>query len=69
MVNQEAVERVARIYNMNKQAGQALGLGAQHFARLCRRYGIETPYARHCRRLAVASTPGNETEESSDESR
>ena len=64
MVDQEAVERVARMYNMNKQAGLALGIGAQHFARLCRRYGIETPYARHCRRLAVASNGRSEMEES-----
>ena len=67
MVEQEAVERVARVYKMNKEAGQALGIGAQYFARLCRRYGIETPYARHGRRLAIASVQGQEIVESSDE--
>ena len=66
MVDQEAVERVARVYNMNRDAGRALGVSAQHFARLCRRYGIETPYARHRRRLAGASTHGGEMVENPD---
>ena len=51
MVEQEAVGRVARVYKMNKEAGQALGIGAQYFARLCRRYGIETPQARRSRKV------------------
>ena len=67
MIEQEAVERVARVYKMNKEAGQALGIGAQYFARLRRRPGIETPYPRHGRRLAIASVQGQEIVESSDE--
>ena len=67
MVEQEAVERVARVYKMNKEAGQALGIGAQYFARLCRRHGIEPPYTRYGRRLAIASVQGQEIVESSDE--
>jgi hypothetical protein len=66
MVEQEAVERVARVYKVNKEAGQALGI-VQYFARLCRSYGIETPDARHGRRLAIASVQGQEIVESSDE--
>ena len=42
----DQVERVARIYKSNKDASQALGITLQAFARVCRRYGIETPYQR-----------------------
>ena len=45
-VSREAIERVARIYNQNKDASQALGISLRYFARLCRHYEIETPYAR-----------------------
>ena len=67
MIEQEAVERVARVYKMNKEAGQALGIGAQYFAQLCLRHGIEPPYTRYGRRLAIASVQGQEIVESSDE--
>ena len=50
-VSRDAVERVARIYNHNKDASQALGISLRYFARLCRHYGIETPYARRRRRI------------------
>ena len=50
-VSREAIERVARIYNQNKEASQALGISLRYFARLCRHYEIETPYARRRRRL------------------
>ena len=40
------VERAARIYGSNRDAGMALGIAAGSFGRLCRRYGIETPRAR-----------------------
>ena len=66
MIEQEAVERVARVYKMNKEAGQALGI-VQYFARLCRRHGIAPPYTRYGRRLAIASVQGQEIVESSDE--
>ena len=66
MVEQEAVERVARVYKVNKEAGQARGIGAQYFAHLCLRHGIEPPYTRYGRRLAIASVQGQEIVESSD---
>ena len=53
-VSRDAVERVARIYNHNKDASQALGISLRYFARLCRHYGIETPYARRRRRIQAA---------------
>lgn len=45
----EILERAARVYKTNKDAGAALGLSMRGFARACRRYGIETPYARRRR--------------------
>ena len=45
-IERERVERVARIYASNQEASQALGIVMQSFGRLCREYGIETPYAR-----------------------
>ena len=53
-IDRERIERVARIYNNNTDASQALGLARGSFARLCRRYGIETPYMRRRRRLQQA---------------
>ena len=50
-IDRERVERVARIYGSNEEASQALGIALRSFSRLCRRYGIETPYARRRRRL------------------
>ena len=50
-VSRDAVERVARMYNQNKDASLALGISLRYFARLCRHYGIETPYARRRRRI------------------
>ena len=43
------VERAARIYASNRDAGQALGIAPGSFGRLCRRFGIETPKARRQR--------------------
>ncbi len=48
-IGRERVERAARIYSSNQEAGQALGIVMQSFGRLCREYGIETPYARRRR--------------------
>ncbi len=45
-INKERVERAARIYASNSDAGLALGIAPGSFGRLCRRYGIETPRAR-----------------------
>jgi len=40
------LERAARVYKTNSDAAAAVGLSARGFARACRRYGIETPFAR-----------------------
>ncbi len=32
-----------------ERAGRALGIEPRSFSRLCRRYGVETPYARRLR--------------------
>ena len=53
-VSSQEIERVARIYNQNKDASAALGISLRYFARLCRHYGIDTPYARRRRRLQDA---------------
>ena len=53
-VSLHEVERVARMYNQNKDASAALGISLRYFARLCRHYGVETPYARRQRRLQDA---------------
>ena len=49
-VPQEEAERTARTYKTNVDASRALGVTSGSFTRLCREYGIETPYAR-ARRL------------------
>jgi len=49
-VNRERIERVARIYANNQEASRALGIANGTFGRLCRQYGIETPYARRHKR-------------------
>ena len=51
-ITRDQIERVARIYKSNQDAGRALGIDMRSFSRLCRRYDIETPYARRRRRLA-----------------
>ncbi len=48
-ITRERVERVARIYATNQDAGKALGIAMRSFGRLCRKWGIETPYARRRR--------------------
>jgi hypothetical protein len=48
-VTPQAVERAARLYNSNALAAEALGISRSGFARMCRRYGLETPYARRQR--------------------
>jgi|26BtaG_2_1085354.scaffolds.fasta_scaffold04991_16 hypothetical protein len=44
------IERAARIYASNKDAGIALGIAPGSFLRLCRKFDVETPKARHERR-------------------
>ena len=48
------VEKAARIYASNRDAGLALGIAPGSFGRLCRRFGIETPQARR-QRMRTAS--------------
>ena len=48
-IDRKRVERAARMYSTNEPASQALGIESRSFARLCRQYGIETPYARRRR--------------------
>ena len=48
-IERERLERVARMYSSNEGACKALGIVNRSFSRLCRQYGIETPYARRRR--------------------
>ena len=45
-IPRDLIERAARVYKTNSEASKALGIATGSFARLCRKYGIETPYAR-----------------------
>ncbi|MEW6756414.1 MAG: hypothetical protein AB1505_36390 [Candidatus Latescibacterota bacterium] len=45
----DQVARVARLYGSNQEASRALGVTMRAFGRICRRHGIETPYARQRR--------------------
>ena len=45
-IAKDRIERAARMYASNQDAGSALGIAPGSFSRLCRRYGIETPQAR-----------------------
>ena len=49
-IEKDRIERAARIYASNHDAGLALGIAPGSFGRLCRRYGVETPQARKKRR-------------------
>lgn len=53
-IDPERIERAARMYASNEDASRALGIAAGSFSRLCRHYGIETPYARKRRRWQEA---------------
>lgn len=48
-IERERIERAARLYSTNEAAGRALGIAPRSFSRLCRRYGVETPYGRRLR--------------------
>ena len=56
-IPKEWVERAARVYNSNSEASKALGIAKGTFGRLCRKYGIETPYARLRRARKEAKSP------------
>ena len=45
------IERVARVYKCNQDASRALGITTRSFSRLCRKYDIESPFARRIRQL------------------
>ena len=49
-IDPKRIEMAARIYRSNEDASQALGIAPGSFSRLCRLYGIETPYARRRRK-------------------
>jgi hypothetical protein len=53
----EVLERAARVYKTNKEAGAALGMSMRGFARACRRNGIETPYVRRQKDRSPALSP------------
>ena len=40
------VRDAARIYSANRYAAEALGISVGNFLKLCRHYGIQTPYER-----------------------
>ncbi len=50
----EWIERAARVYHSNSDACKALGIAGGTFGRLCRQYGIETPFARQRSALSRA---------------
>jgi len=50
-ISREQIERVARIYKSNQDASRALGITIRSFSRLCRKYEVESPYARKRRDL------------------
>ena len=53
-IARERLERVARLYATSKDASHALGINPVSFCRLCRRYNIETPFARRRKKVPRA---------------
>jgi uncharacterized protein YjhX (UPF0386 family) len=47
----EQIERVARVYKCNQDASRALGITIRSFSRLCRKYGVESPFDRRRRHV------------------
>ena len=41
------IERAARLYRTNRDAGQALGVHPSSFVRMCNRFGITPPHRRN----------------------
>ena len=56
-IDRERIQRAARMYSTNESASRALGIEPRSFSRLCRRYGVETPYARRLRERTEALRP------------
>jgi len=56
-ITQDRIERVARIYRNNQDASRALGVAMRSFSRLCKRYDVETPYARRRRQIFECRSP------------
>lgn len=54
-IDRERIQRAARMYSTNEAASRALGIEPRSFSRLCRRYGIETPYAHRLRERREAA--------------
>lgn len=50
----EFLDRASRIYNTNKDAACALGISDVHYAKMCRKHAIETPYQRKRRLMKEA---------------
>ena len=63
--DQATIERVARMYKSNQEASAALGITLRSFGRLCRKYGVETPWVKKRRErgrlspAAAGGVPGN----------
>lgn len=51
--DRDTILRAARMYKSNQDACVALGITLRSFSRLCRKYEIETPYARRQQQLAA----------------
>ncbi len=61
-LSREQIERVARMYKCNQDASRALGITIRSFSRLCRKYDIESPFARRQRqrcRVAQSTNPAS----------
>ena len=52
--SRDQIERVARMYKCNQDASRALGITIRSFSRLCRKYDIESPFARRQRQRGQA---------------
>lgn len=49
------VERAARMYHQATDASRALGITPRSFSRLCRKFGVETPWTRKRRQRNVSA--------------
>ncbi|NKB68249.1 MAG: hypothetical protein GKR89_14400 [Candidatus Latescibacteria bacterium] len=54
-IERRTVERAARLYKSNSEAAAALGVAMRSFGRMCKAYGIETPWGRKRRRQQGAA--------------
>ena len=67
-ISEHRIRTVARIYNTNRYAAEALGIAPGSFERLCKHYGVQSPaqrrqkareglqrktYCQHCDTLLV----------------